>query len=871
MKRAEPPKVARRLLKLLIADSIYQEVEGDLEELFQDRVESMGFKRARWHYIKDTLLATKNLKFKRRRNNYNPQVMYQNYLKIAFRNLLKHKGYSFINIFGLALGMAACLLILLFVDNELNFDGIHKNKANIYRLDEVQTFGTLTAQKVSLSMYPMGPNMVKDFPEVKRFAHYWTMGKALMSKEDQQYYLQNVVRVDTSFFEMFDFELIEGNRDELFQDRDDLVISESAAKMMFGNESALGKTIKFTDDDWLVKISGVFADVPDNSHLQFDALVNTRYWDENQSNNWNYNFLNTYLELVPNADVAGLEAKFDDFLVRNFGGEEILETYELFLQPLTDVHLGSMDITHDYNNHKKFDRSSVNIFMMLAIFVLLIASVNFMNLSTARASTRGREIGVRKSIGAIKGQITGQFLAESILFTMIALVLAAGLCYAALKPLNGIIDRELSMSLYATPVNLVIIIAISVLIGLLSGVYPALVMSAFNPVLALKGSGIKGEKSIFRSGLVVFQYAIAIAIIIGTILATNQLEYMQGLDLGFKKDRVVTMAMYRDTNEKYDLLRSELLNQSNIADVTATSQRLGNNMHQAGLAYRSDSTRIEAVGSHVVVDYNFLDFYEMEIIAGRALSEAYADDNAGRSFVINESLAKELSADISGDIVGTPFNYQREDTLGRIVGIVKDFNYNKLNLKVDPLFISRQNWTWPEINVKLRGTDLLAGLRDMERVWTTLFPHRPFEYQFLDKHLDEMYRSEQQLTKVISILSVLAIIIASLGLFGLASFTVRQRLKEMGIRKVLGASVGQIVMILSKKFTLLVLIAFAIAAPVTYYLMDGWMAGYAYSVGIGAGIFLVVGVGSWLIALITVSAQSFRVAKSNPVETLRIE
>lgn len=867
-----PPFFAKRMLKWFIAESIYHEVEGDLQELFEDRLESDGVHKARWLYIKDALFSIRNLKLRRIQNNFNQLVMYKNYLKIAFRNLLKHKGYSFINIFGLALGMASCLLILLFVNNELDFDGFHEKKANLYRLDEVQTFGSVSSQKVALSMYPMGPNLVTDYSEITNFTRYWTMGKTLARKEDKQYYIDNISRVDTSFFEMFDFKLIDGIKSDLFNEPSDMVMSQSTARMIFGNENPVGKTLRVTGDDIQVTVTGVFEDVPDHSHLQFDALISTKFWDdENRRSRWGSNYLNTYLELGNNVDIEALEGKFDDFLVRHMGSEDVLDYYELFLQPLTEVHLGSMDITHDYNNHKKFARSSVNIFLMLAFFVLLIASINFMNLSTARAATRGREIGVRKSIGAIKGQITGQFLAESTLFTVIALILAVGLCFLALEPLNNIIDRELSMSLYLEPLNLVVILATTILIGLLSGVYPALVMSGFNPVLALKGSGLSGSKSIFRNVLVVFQYAIAIAIIIGTILATRQLDYMQNLDLGFEKDLVVTMDMYGDTNEKYDLLRSELMNQSNVTDVTATTQRLGNNLHQTSMTYDADTARINGSSSFVVVDVNFMDFYEMDILEGRGLSKDYAEDNNGRSFVVNQTLAKEIASTVSGDVVGTPFHFGGTDTLGTIVGVVKDFNYNKLNLRVEPLFMSRQPWGWSEVNVKLKGGDLQAGLRDIEQVWTTLFPQRPFEYQFLDDHIGEMYQSEQQLTRVISILSVLAIIIASLGLFGLASFTVRQRLKEMGIRKVLGATVSQIVMILSKKFTLLVLIAFAIAAPLTYYLMDEWMAGYAYSVGIGAGIFLVVGIGSWLIALVTVSAQSFRVAKSNPVETLRIE
>lgn len=870
MKEVNPPRYARKLLKHLISNDLFDDIDGDLTELFQDRADESGLSKARRQYLVNVLLSARNSHLRRKSIFYNPLVMYKNYFKITFRNLLRHKGYSLINIFGLALGMACCMLMLLFVHNELSFDSFHEKKSNIYRLDEVQSFGTASDQKVALSMYPMGPSLMTDYPGVVDFTRFWGMGRSLTQYKDQQYYAENLARVDTSFLKMFDFKLIVGDRTTVFEEPNNLILSESLAARIFGNENPMGQLMKIGEDgETQVKVSGVFADVPENSHLQFDALISTKLWDAENRENWGYNFLNTYVQLTDNANLAGIEASFDDFLVK-YLGEEILESYALFLQPLTDIHLGSMDITHDYHNHKKFARSSVNIFLVLAFFVLLIASINFMNLSTARASTRSKEVGVRKSIGAFKGQITMQFMMESILLSFIALIIALLLNFVAIDWLNEVVDRNLELSFFFEPLNLLFIFLITMVIGFLSGVYPALVMSGFNTVMALKGSGMKHGKSFFKNALVVFQYAIAIAIIIGTVLATQQLNYMQNLDLGFKKDLVVTVNMYRDTNAKYDLLKSELRNKANITNVTASSHRLGNNLAQNGMQYRSDTALIIGVSSAMVVDNNFMDFYEMEILEGRGLSDQYASDKAGFSFVVNEAMAKELGAG-GQEVLGMAFHYGWKDTLGTIVGIAKDFNYNKLNQKVDPLFMSQQEWIWTVLNVKLKANKLQEGLAEIESVWTSLFPQRPFEYQFLDAHIDEMYKTEQQLTRIISMLSVLAVIIASLGLFGLASFTVKQRLKEMGIRKVLGASISQIVMILSKKFTRLVLTAFLISAPITYYLMDEWLANYAYSIGVGLGIFLVVGFASWLIALLTVSIQSLRVARSNPVDTLRID
>ena len=871
MSQVAPPKYGRTLLKWFISDELFDDVDGDLTELFHENTMALSRGRARRQYLVNVLLSARNIHLRRKLNFYNPLVMYKNYFKIAFRNLLKYKGYSFINLFGLALGMAACLLILLFVNNELDFDGIHKKKTNIYRLDEVQTFGGLTPQKVALSMYPMGPNLLADYPEIVNFTRYWTMGRTLVESDNKQYYIGEIARVDTSFLEMFDFELTNWRVEDTFQDMFDVIISESTAQRIFGDVDPIGQLLKLPNDDVNMKVTAVMADVPENSHLQFDALVSTRAWDdENRRNGWGSNYLNTYLQLANNVDIAALEGKFDEFLVK-FMGEEVLDYYELFLQPLSEVHLESMDITHDYNNYKKFARSSVDIFLILAFFVLLIASINFMNLSTARAATRSREVGVRKSVGAFKAQITSQFIVESVLLSLFALAIAIGLCFASINSLTQIIDRPLSLSLFFEPMNFLVILLVAILIGFMSGIYPALVMSKFNPVIALKGNGSTGGKSFFRNILVVFQYAIAIAIIIGTSVATRQLNFMQNLDLGFDKELTVLVDMYSDTNEKFDLLSGELENQPNVLGVTATSQRLGNNLHQTSMTYRADTALINGSSSYVVVNHNFFEYYNMEILEGRALSDEYAADGRGRSFVVNETLAKELRAS-GADVLGMPFNFGGNDTLGTIVGVVKDFNYNKLNLKVEPLFMSQQpNGWWSEINVKVKAGELQAALGEIESVWTSLFPQRPFEYQFLDDHIDAMYQSEKQLTKVISILSGLAIIIASLGLFGLASFTVRQRLKEMGIRKVLGASVSQIVVILSKRFTLLVFIAFLVATPVTYFMMDEWLDSYTYKISIGALVFIIVGVGSWLIALLTVSVQSFRVAKSNPVETLRID
>ena len=866
----QPPKVIRYFLKSIISEELFDDIDGDLMEMFNDRVATIGLNKARAFYAKDVLFSIRNIALRRKLKYFNSLVMYKSYVKISLRNLLNHKLYSIINIAGLALGMAACLLIILFVQNEKSFDDFHQKKELIYRLNEVQTFDNLS-QKVALSMFPMGPAIVNDYPEVVNFTRFWSLGKILLEKGDQRYYLDEAVRVDTSFLQMFDFELLRGDEKDLFSDGHHLVLTQSAAERVFGDQDPIGQNITLSEKEQFV-VSGVIMDVPEQSHLQFEALLPMTLWDNSENqNNWGGNSLNTYLQLAPHVDVDGLERKFDDFLVTHIN-EDILDVYELFLQPLSDIHLGSTEITHDYYNHKKFSSASVNIFILLAFFVLLIASVNFMNLSTAAVANRSKEVGVRKSIGAYKIQISSQFIVQSFLLTFLALGIAIIICLVSMPTLNNMIDRELSLSSYLTPFWLMVIFLITVLIALFSGFYPALVMSNFNVITALKGGNIKQEKSAFRNTLVVLQYSIAISVIIGTSVVVRQLNFMQTMDLGFDKDRIIVLPMFYNTNQKYELLKSELESQSNVVSVTATTQRLGNNLHQAGLKYRGDSALVEGVSSFVQVDPDFIELYDIEVVNGRSFNPDYIQDREGQSFIVNRTLADMISQNAE-EVIGTRFHFLGADSLGTIVGVVEDFKYNKLTNFVEPLFInarSQSNW-WSETNVKIRGNDVKKAIAEVELVWQNLFPNRPFEYKFLDVHFDNLYQSEQQLVRIISVLSGLAIIIASLGLFGLSSFMVNQRMKEMGVRKVLGASVYQVLFILSKQFSLLVLVAFCFSAPLTYYFLQSWLNGYAFSISLGLGIFAVVGILCWLSAILTVGGQSLKVALLNPVKVLRNE
>jgi len=798
--------------------------------------------------------------------------MIKNYLTIALRNLRRHQVYSLINVLSLAIGMAACLVIFIFITDELSFDAFHQKKEQIYRLDEVQSFPGMSPQNVALSMPGMGPNLLNEMPEVVDFTRFWVREDLLYEREDLQLVINRSVMVDSTFLKIFDFELLQGNPGTLLDNPNSIVLTETTANKLFGEDDALGQQIAIGDESF--EITGVLANVPENSHLQFETLISmstvTRERPE-FNDRWGSNFMVTYLVLAPQTDIEQLESKFPAFL-RSHMDEEGASFYELFLQPLSDVHLGSMDIEHDYQNYRKFDGSYIRTFSILAFFVLVIASINFMNLSVARSTNRSKEVGIRKSVGALKKQLVGQFLGESVLLTLIALVLSLIIAATFIPYINAISNRSLTLLTVFNHIEVIVgVLIVACIVGVLSGSYPALFLSSFQPAKVLKGkTESMNRKSLLRSGLVVVQFATAIALIVGTILATQQLNFMKSKDIGFNKEQMMLIPMSNEANEQYETLRNELLTHPGVVGVTASGQRIGNNFHQTGGKVKTDTSIHELTISQVNVDYDYLDVYGIQLKEGRAFSREYTTD-AGFSFIINESLAQELGLE---DPIGAQFGFgwYDNDTLGTIVGVTHDFNYNSLHHSVNTLAIHvHPEWGFSELSVKVRPDNLMATIQDIQGTWETLVPNRPFDYSFLDEHFEELYQTDEQMSKVVSIIAGLAVIIACLGLFGLASIATEQRIKEIGIRKVLGASLVQLLTVLSRNFIGLILIAFLISVPITYYLLQGWLEDFAFRINIGWWVFIFAGFLSLLVALITVSFQTTRAALANPVDSLRSE
>lgn len=807
--------------------------------------------------------------------------MLLNYLRIAVRNTLNHKLLSVINVFSLAFGIAACLLIFLFIREEKSFDAFHTQKDRIYRLDEVQSFPGTNTQNVALSMPGMGPNLKKDYPEVENYTRYWNIGKQLFVKDDQRMVLESNVFVDSTFLEIFDFELVHGDRATALDEPYSIVITRETAEKFFdggadGYRNALGQSL--ASDDKTFKITGILENVPEFSHLQFDALIsiNTRT-RENPGFNQQFgsNFMVTYLLMDPGANISAFEAKMPAFLTRYMppdtrNGQDINEFYKLFLQRLPMVHLASMDIEHDYQNYRKFNGAYLNIFALVGVFILLIAAVNFMNLITARASHRWKEVGVRKAVGAMKSHLFSQFVVESVLLGFLAFLLALILNLGFIPLLNNLIGRQLSLLyLFENPLILTTAFVTAIGLGFLAGVYPSLYLASYKPGRILKGGDVKGQKSLFRSSLVVLQFGLAIGMIVSTLLVVQQLNYIKNKDIGLNKDHILLVGMNGEANKVFETLKSELKKSGNVKGVTASGQRLGNNFHQWGFKIRTDSIR-SLTTSNVNVDYDFVDVYEIKVSKGRAFSREHTTDK-DFAFIINESLATELDLK---DPIGVPagHGYYHNDTLGTIIGVVNDFNFNSLHYDINTLaLVVHPDWGYDEMSVKINGNNIDGAIADVERVWNQLVPTWPFEYSFLDEHFEELYRSDRQMEVVVTAMAILAILIACMGLFGLAAITTEKKVKEIGVRKILGASAGQIMVQLSRNFAGMVFLAFVLFSPITYILMNKWLENFAYRIEIGPLVFVAGCLVALVIALLTISYHTLRSARVNPVESLRYE
>ncbi len=784
--------------------------------------------------------------------------MFKNYFRIAFRNILRHKGFSLINIIGLAMGMACCILILLWVRHELSYDRFHKNADRIFRVVEMQD---QSGEPFPVAVTPaaLGPGMMQDFPEVVNFIRFQTYSFGYINR-DENMFKANITLADPNIFEMFSFPILAGDKEIMFDDLFNVAISEEMAYKIFGDEDPLGQTLQ-VNTSTIITVTGVFQNIADNSHLKFDYIIPFKVLKEfgGDLESWDSNSYYTYVQLEQNVDWIEFDAKIEGYLEEHDIGYSV----KLNLQKLTDIHLHSHYVA-DMRDHG--DIVYVRIFSIIAAFILLIACINFMNLSTARSSKRAREVGLRKVVGSSRKNLISQFFGESILIVVFAMMIALVLVELVLPYFNEIHGKELG--LFSDLSIFGLLLGITLITGFLSGIYPALLLSSFKPVTVLKGSISGGsKKGVFRKILVIIQFSLSIILIISTIIIHKQLNYIFNSDVGYNRDRIVSFRVDSISSGEIDSFKDEINKLSNVGSVTFSSQ-YPNDFANSGYGYTWEGLPEEdRVLIHTItVGDNFFETFEMEILEGRSFSRQFSADTL--AVIINEKAAELMGFTNTTEQVLK--NRYSEETKP-IIGVVKNFNFKHISNNVEPLIISYYPQLRSVFHVKLKSGDVNKTIDEIELIWQKFIPDVPFEYQFLDDVFERMYRAEKQMGKIFDYFTGFAICISCLGLFGLASFMTEQRFKEIGIRKVLGASISSVMLLLVKEFTKWVLLANIIAWPVAWFGMNKWLQNFAYKTEYSIDVFIISGFIALIVALITISFRSFKAANSNPVESLKYE
>ncbi len=790
--------------------------------------------------------------------------MFNNYIKIAFRNLFKYKAFSLINVAGLAIGMTCCFLILLWVMDELSFDRFHENADNLYRA----VMRVKNDNGVSTSIwgpFALGPGLKREMPEVVDFTRYVPAPQITLQHEDATFNEQ-VVWVDPSFFKMFTFPALAGDLETAFNEPLALVITQKMAKKYFGTDKdVIDKVIKMSNR-FDYKVKAVIKDIPVNSHLDFDILApsaNLKYVGYKEDN-WLWPNSITYFQLQKNVSYEQFNKKITKYIESKMTKFTFSE--DLFLQPLTKIHLYS-----DYagDRSRLGNITHVYILSIIAVFILLIACINFMNLSTARSMNRVTEIGIRKVVGAHRTHLIAQFYGESIFLSVVALVIALGLVELLLPSFNALAGKQLSHDLTGNRSVILGIGLITLITGIIAGSYPAFYLSAFKPARILQGSSKKASKSaVLRRTLVIIQFTLSVILIISTAIVFFQLQYIKNKDLGYDKENllIIPNRTGQAIHKRHKTFRHELMKNPKVLGATATSQN-PTNMEWATIIFnwrgKNPDDQILIHANSVTVDY--VETMKLKVKVGRGFSEKITSDRKG-AILLNEEAVK---------VMGFTNPLEETVTVGkrklRVVGVLKKFHFQPIHKKIEPVIITTGRIRGGYTIVRLHPDQMPETIGFIQQTWTKFFPTIPFDYHFLDEDYDKLYRAEERMGTLLNYFSVLAIFIACLGLFGLASFTTEQRTKEIGIRKVLGASVPGIVMLLGKDFAKLVMVANIIAWPIAYWVMTNWLQDYAYRININWLIFLLTGVLSVFIALFTVSFQATKAAMANPVKSLRYE
>ena len=817
--------------------------------------------------------------------------LFSNYFKIGLRKIKRQKFYSIINIAGLALGLACCAVIILYVTNELSYDNFHKDVDRIYRV-ATHRINIVGEFKFVQTPAPLGPELIRNYPQVEQAVRvvppYENANNVLVVQGEKRFFENRIWFADEDIFQLFHMPFIQGNPQTALTHPNTVVITEGMAKKYFGEEATLGRTlqIEIDYDTGIVElqdyeVTGIIKDAPANTHLKYDMFLSMETMRSNLSSfeeDWfNPKPKYTYVKLAPGTDVADFEEKLQrisNFLIQRYSEKynREMDLYKLFLQPVTRIHMYSHLLREIEPSGNWY---YIYVYSIIAFLILLIGCMNFINLSAALSTTRTKEIGLRKVVGAQRRQLVWQFLGESFLITFIAFILAFGLTSLLLLPFNQMAGTELTLAGLTQPVVLLSLLGLLLFVSIGSGVYPALILTAFSPVSVLQGKLAPTSRgAMVQKVLVVGQFAISIFLVICALTVFKQLQFMKGRALGFDLEQKLVLRVKSNMEHlrrDYEAIKNDFLQNPSITGATVSSSVPGDRTNSGYyMTPRMEDFRGAPFIKVITMDYDFISEYEIKIVAGRSFQRGVGNDER-EGYLINLAGVKELGFSSPEEALGKNFMASYHRINKRIIGITDDFHYRGMQEVVEPLVMDIENSLFETITLSLRVENMNDLMRFIRSTWDEHFPGVPFEYSFLDESFDREYRYEEQMGRMLGIITTLGFIIACLGLFGLATFVARNRTKEIGIRKVLGASTSNIVAMLSKKFILLVLISIIIASPIAWYSMNSWLQDFAYRINMNLVVFVVSAVGALAIALTTVCIQGIRAAVANPVNSLRNE
>ncbi len=867
MNKEGPPLIPSILLKLLLRGEDYYEFSDDLDEIYRHRVPRDPKWRAKaWYWFRVLESVPRIILDKM----YWRVVMLKNYFKISLRNFLRHKGYSFINLAGFSIGMACCLLIFVHVRHELSYDKYQRDVERIYRI--VQDIRSQTSSRDFAYVSPMvGPTLKAEYPQVETAARAIPASNRLVKQEMSVFYEDRFMYADQELFDIFTIPFIMGNPDEALTKPQALVISQKMAHKYFGHENPLGKPLTINEREY--EITGVVANSPENTHLKYDLIASMEtIADWSEMSNWYSTMFLTYLKLKPNVDMEEFSRKVshlaDPYVEKRLRSRGI--TYNYILQPLSRIHLHSHT---SYEYEPPGNPIYVYIFSFVGFFILLIASLNFMNLSTARAANRAKEVGMRKLVGAQRLQLMGQFLGESLIVALLSLGLAIVIAKFTIPLIDNLIGTTLSFESLLNPAVLVSLIGGSILFGIAAGIYPAFVLSAFKPIATFKGIPGGGARSFsMRTVLVVAQFTISVVLIVGTLIMYKQFHFMKNQHLGFEKEQKLILPLRGGISiqDNYEEIKDLFSKHPTISGATASSSVPGRPTSSFSISLVGEEDQKVQDMFHLYFEHDFIYQYGIEMMAGRNFQKEMSTDTAG-AFLINEAAVKAFGWKEPEESLGKRLRSGHGGRVNPIIGVTKNFHYRGLQTEVEPLIMEILPRTFRCITLSVNTFSLKETMAFVESQWKVLFPGYPYESFFLDTDFDRQYRADEQVGRIFGLFTFLGLFIACLGLVGLTSFTTETRTKEIGIRKVLGASVGGIVLMLSKQFTKWMLLANIIAWPIAYYFMSRWLKNFAFRTHIDIMTFLLSGILVLAIALLTVSFQSIKAATANPADSLRYE